>query len=108
MISWLRKLFHKREDSRDATMRKLAKAIPDELIKQLAAAIAGKQEEECRTQGYWLSGTERTKLETEIEYRLRNPGEHRGPIPVRVQALYGDIVARNSERYSSSASSPVG
>ncbi len=108
MFGWLRRLFGKREDPRDAAMRELAKALPGEMIQQLVRDLAEIEEAKCRAQGYSLSGTERAKLEKELEYRLRNPGRHRGPIPVRVQVLYGHLADRCSERYSSSASSPLG
>ncbi|MDP1991775.1 MAG: tail fiber domain-containing protein [Syntrophales bacterium] len=107
MIRWLKKLFGKPEDPRDASLRQLMDSIPDELIRQLAADLAAAERDKARTQGYLLGDSEQAKLEKEIEYRLRNPGKHKGQIPVRVETLYKDLSYRNSRNHSSSSSSPI-
>ncbi len=127
MIRWLRKIFGKSknphratprhltdekalgrsEDARAAALRQLVDLIPDEQISELAAEIASREQDKALSQGLSISESEMTKLQSEIEYRLRNPGEHKGRIPVRAESLYTDIVERNGRNHGSSSSSPI-
>ncbi|MEW6444284.1 MAG: tail fiber domain-containing protein [bacterium] len=107
MIRWLKKLFGRSENPHDAALRQLIDLIPDELITQLAADIAATERDKALSQGFSLSESEMAKLQKEIEYRLRNPGKHKGKIPVRVESLYTDLLYRNSRSHGSSSSSPI-
>lgn len=86
MIRWFRNLF-KPEDQREAELR--------QIYKLAAAELAKEKEREAVSLGYSISKKEIVKLEEKIEYRLRNPGERKGQIPVRVEKLVDDLVVRS-------------
>ena len=114
MIGWIKSLFRKPDDPRDAArpqlpddprdaaLRQLIESLPDELIGQLAVDLAAAEIEKAGFKDS-ISESELNKLEKEIGYRLRNPGKHKYPIPVGVAAL----ASRNSQSYPSAASSPI-
>ncbi len=107
MPGWLKRLFGTSENPRKATMREAGDRIPDDLITQLATDIAAMIRDKAVSQGCRLSESEIEKLRKEIKYRLLHPGEHKDELPVRVEALYTDLLYRISSNHSSSSSSPI-